>query len=82
MRRNVLIPVVMIVAAAIVAVVVAASGDDDTDTRESSEERLVREDSIRLSSATDDRVTFVEFLDFECESCAAAYPAVETLRET
>lgn len=26
-------------------------------------------------------MTFTEFLDFECESCAAAYPAVEQLRQ-
>lgn len=41
---------------------------------------LVRENSHRLSTAPDGRVTFVEFLDFECESCGAAYPAVEQLR--
>lgn len=41
----------------------------------------VREDSRRLSTADDGKVTLVEFLDFECESCAAAYPFVEQLRE-
>lgn len=41
---------------------------------------LVREDSHRLSTAADGRVTFVEFLDFECEACRAAFPAVEQLR--
>ena len=41
---------------------------------------LVRENSHRLSTAADGRVTFVEFLDFECEACGAAYPAVEQLR--
>lgn len=41
---------------------------------------LVRPDSHRLSSADDDRVTFVEFLDFECPACAAMHPAVEDLR--
>lgn len=44
--------------------------------------RVVREDSHRLSTAADAKVTFVEFLDFECESCAAAYPAIEQLRQT
>lgn len=43
-------------------------------------ELLVRENSHRLSTAPDGRVTFVEFLDFECEACGAAYPAVEQLR--
>jgi protein-disulfide isomerase len=43
-------------------------------------ELLVRENSHRLSTAADGRVTFVEFLDFECEACRAAYPAIEQLR--
>jgi protein-disulfide isomerase len=43
-------------------------------------EILVRENSHRLSTAADDRVTFVEFLDFECEACGAVYPAIEQLR--
>lgn len=41
---------------------------------------LVRPDSHRLSTAADGKVTVVEFLDFECESCGAAYPDVERLR--
>lgn len=43
---------------------------------------LVREDSHRLSTAADGRVTLVESLDFECESCAAAYPAVKQILAT
>jgi protein-disulfide isomerase len=41
---------------------------------------LVRPDSNRISTASDGKVTVVEFLDFECPSCAAVYPAVEQLR--
>ncbi|MEU4625702.1 thioredoxin domain-containing protein [Actinoplanes sp. NPDC023801] len=41
---------------------------------------VVREDSHRLSTAADGKVTIVEFLDFECEACGAAYPGVERLR--
>ncbi|ABP52658.1 DsbA family protein [Salinispora tropica] len=40
---------------------------------------LVREDSHRLTSAPDGRVTLVEFLDFECGPCAAAYPTVKEI---
>lgn len=43
---------------------------------------LVRSDSHRLSTAPDGKVTLVEFLDFECEACAAVYPVVEDLRAT
>lgn len=40
-----------------------------------------RPDSHRLNTAPGSAVTFVEFLDFECEACGAAYPAVEELRQ-
>lgn len=88
MRKNVLIPLVMVALAAVAAVAVAnAGGDaggDDPSTGaaagDSRADRLVRPDSQRLDVAGGD-VTFVEFLDFECEACGAAYPAVEQLRE-
>ena len=41
---------------------------------------LVRADSHRLGVPAGDRVRFVEFLDFECEACRAAFPTVERLR--
>lgn len=47
----------------------------------SSESQVVRDDSHVLGEEGDSGVTFVEFLDFECEGCRAAYPAVEQLRE-
>lgn len=40
---------------------------------------LVREDSHRLTSAPDGKVTLVEFLDFECEACGAVYPTVKEI---
>ena len=41
----------------------------------------VREDSHVLEDGGEGAVTVVEFLDFECEVCGAAYPYVEQLRE-
>lgn len=38
-------------------------------------------DHRRLGRAGKSGVTFTEFLDFECESCRAAYPVVEQLRK-
>ncbi|MEV0392048.1 DsbA family protein [Polymorphospora rubra] len=58
--------------------VVVQRGSDDA--RAAAAERVVRDDSHRLSVAADGKVTVVEFLDFECPSCAAVYPAVEQLR--
>lgn len=40
---------------------------------------LVRPDSHKLAVAADGKATLVEFLDFECESCGAAYPAVKKM---
>ena len=50
-----------------------------TDTGANSAVDVVREDSHRLSQAPDEKAVLVEFLDFECESCLAAYPVVEDL---
>lgn len=45
-----------------------------------SEELLVRDDSHTLSVADDNKITLVEFLDFECEACGALYPTMERLK--
>lgn len=42
---------------------------------------VVRDDSHRLSNPAGSKATFVEFLDFECEACRAAFPVVEQLRQ-
>lgn len=39
---------------------------------------LVREDSQRIE-APGSNITLVEFIDFECESCGAAYPTVKRI---
>lgn len=44
--------------------------------------QILRENSHRLDTGPADAPVLVEFLDFECESCAAAYPFVEELRDT
>ena len=51
-------------------------------TTTSSADLTVREDSRRLNDVPNAKVTFVEFLDFECEACGAAFPAIEELRRT
>jgi len=70
---------VFAVALAVFGVVRAQGGDEGLPAANAA---VVREDSHRLSSAADGRVTLVEFLDFECEGCLAAYPFVEELRQT
>ncbi|PRY59293.1 protein-disulfide isomerase [Knoellia remsis] len=42
--------------------------------------QALRPDTYRLSTAPNDKVNLVEFLDFECEACGALYPLMEELR--
>lgn len=84
MSKNLKISLAMI-AAVLIAVMAAALRSDDEPTApqgSTRDEQLVRPDSRRLSEARDGKVTFVEFLDFECEACRATYPAIEELRDT
>ncbi|KAB2812098.1 thioredoxin domain-containing protein [Pimelobacter simplex] len=82
----------LLVAAVFVAVVagllVAGGSDDPADAGPgpgaggaTADSRLVRDDSRLLGERGSSDVELVEFLDFECEACGAAYPVVEDLRE-
>lgn len=42
---------------------------------------VVRDGSHHLSTAKDEKAVLVEFLDFECEACKAAYPLVQELKQ-
>lgn len=72
-------------AAAVVGLVILLDvlGQDEgrTNGATATAAEVVREDSHRLSQAPDEKAVLVEFLDFECESCLAAYPVVEDLSE-
>lgn len=85
MGKNLKISLALVALAALAAALLALTGGEDEATRatagDSREQRLVRDDSQRLNTADDGKATFVEFLDFECESCRAAFPAVEELRD-
>lgn len=70
------------------ALLVSGAGDDgpveavDTAAEtDSGDSLLVRSDSHVLGEEGSSGVTFVEFLDFECEACGAAFPIVEDLRD-
>jgi protein-disulfide isomerase len=69
-----------------IAAIAATRGGDEAPTAEvepssNGGSPLVREDSRILGEPGSSDVVFVEFLDFECEGCRAAYPIVEQLRE-
>jgi protein-disulfide isomerase len=92
MNRNVLLTVGLVVAATVALLVAltttrsstseaVAGGATAGSVAVAPADLLVRPDSHRLSTAPDGKVTLVEFLDFECEACRAAFPAVEQVRE-
>ena len=85
MSRNTKLSLVVAgVFVAVVAVlfgVTRLGGDDAPSGAPEAAAIAARPDSNRLSTAPGSTVTFVEFLDFECEACGAAYPAVEQLRQ-
>lgn len=84
MSKNLKLSLALIAVAVIALLGFAAlSGDDEPDVPDTATERdelLVRPDSPRLTDGPD--ATFVEFLDFECESCGALYPTIEELKDT
>ncbi len=45
-----------------------------------SDATVLRADTHLLSTAPDNDVVLVEFLDFECEACLAMYPTMERIR--
>lgn len=88
MTRNLKISLALVaVLAAVAVVLIAASGSSEEQAADpppaadgKTAASAIRADSHRLSTAEDGRVTLVEFLDFECESCGALYPAMEQIR--
>jgi protein-disulfide isomerase len=83
-KRNITIAASLVGVFAIVVGIVLllgrGSGSDGT-ALAAGESRYVRADSHRLTTAPDGKVTLVEFLDFECGACKAAFPLVEKLRK-
>lgn len=82
MTRNLKMSVGLVALAVVAVVVALLAGGDGPATAPATDrdDRLVRADSQILSQGDTD-TTFVEFLDFECEACRAAHPAIEELRE-
>lgn len=72
--------ILVILAFITIAIMQAQSRPDPIPDPQTGLASTVREDSHRLTDPENSTVTFVEFLDFECEACGAAYPYVEELR--
>lgn len=73
--------VVVIIVAIVYFVVQNRVPTDAADPGDQQRPSAALDSSHRLTSPEDPEVTVVEFLDFECEACGAAYPYVEDLRK-
>lgn len=80
LKISLALSVVFVVAIAVALLVDGKDKESSTVESNAATAELVRPDSHRLSSTVDSKVTFVEFLDFECEACRSVYPAIEQLR--
>ncbi len=84
LKKNLLAAAVLVAALAVAfgSFLLFAPQDGTTalDTEAAVDARPVRDSSHRLTSPRKSELTVVEFLDFECEGCGAAYPVVERLR--
>jgi protein-disulfide isomerase len=78
---RILITVASIVVILTVAVVLLVTTRTETPPIAEGSSQVVRDNSHRLNTVPNAKATFVEFLDFECEGCRAAYPIVEELRD-
>ena len=79
-RFSMIIIAVFVIGVGVLFGISRYGGDAPTDAGEAAS-IAARDNSLRLSSAPGATVDFVEFLDFECEACGAAYPAIEQLRQ-
>ena len=82
-KQNQIAIAVTAVAVVVLGVLIALQAQSGPEPVDAAERKdiVVRADSHRLDTAEDGKVTLVEFLDFECEACGAAYPFIEQLRE-
>ena len=84
MSANLKISIALVLGAVLVAVILITTGGSDEESASAQEGAAggtLAADSRLLSEAPDEKVTIVEFLDFECESCRAFYPTMEQIRE-
>ncbi len=81
-KISLLITLALLLIAAAVTFVLINQRDTERQAATDGGAQVLRENSHRLDIGSPDGPVLVEFLDFECESCAAAYPFVEELRDT
>ncbi|WP_191551074.1 DsbA family protein [Kocuria rhizophila] len=80
-KAKIIVWVLLVAVVAAVAIpILIARANSTPETVPQGQGQVVRENSRVLSQAPDEQTVLVEFLDYECEGCRAAYPVIEELR--
>ena len=79
-KAKIIVWVLLAVVVAAVTIPILIARANSTPAVPEGQGQVVRENSRVLSKAPNEQAVLVEFLDYECESCRAAYPVIEELR--
>ena len=79
-KAKIIVWVLLAVVVAAVTIPILIARANSTPAVPEGQGQVVRENSRVLSKAPNEQAVLVEFLDYECESCRAAYPFIEDLR--
>ena len=80
-KAKIIVWVLLVAVVAAVAIpILIARANSTPETVPQGQGQVVRENRRVLSQAPDEQAVLVEFLDYECEGCRAAYPVIEELR--
>ena len=80
-KAKIIVWVLLVAVVSAVAIpILIARANSTPETVPQGQGQVVRENSRVLSQAPDEQAVLVEFLDYECEGCRAAYPVIEELR--
>lgn len=79
-KAKIIVWVLLAAVVAAVAIPILIARANSTPAAPDDAGQVVRENSRVLSQAPNEQAVLVEFLDFECEGCRAAYPFIEELR--
>lgn len=78
-ETKILIAIIAAIVVGMIGLFVITNNVSTDQPKTSDTATLVKDDSHKLSTASDKKVTIVEFLDFECEACGANYADVERI---
>lgn len=81
MRKNLVLSTILVVAFLVAGAVIVAMNRPDNRAEATDVSVLSSDSHVVMQADDEDAPVLVEFLDFECESCAAVHPLVEQIKQ-